>query len=104
MVREGHGVDVPLKMYDYIKMPDGSKFTVGSPGLLCDRFVNVTMPPGQPKNFIAPNSFLSGTRETGIDDLTREGGAVVNDLRGTVHDIDVTVTRLNEQSLSPPTI
>jgi ABC-type transporter Mla subunit MlaD len=62
------------------------------------------MPPGQPKNFIAPNSFLSGTRETGIDDLTREGGALVNDLRGTVHDIDGTVTRLNEQALSPANI
>jgi phospholipid/cholesterol/gamma-HCH transport system substrate-binding protein len=104
MVREGHGVDVPLKIYDYIKIPDGSKFTVGSSGLLGDRFVNVTMPPGQPKNFIAPNSFLSGTRETGIDDLTREGGALVNDLRGTVHDIDGTVTRLNEQALSPANI
>src|SRR5258708_11594813 len=64
MGREGHGVDVPLTNYDYIKIPDGSKFTVGSSGLLGDRFVNVTMPPGQPKNFIAPNSFLSGTRET----------------------------------------
>src|SRR5260370_42675725 len=100
MVREGHGVDVPLKIYDYIKIPDGSKFIVGSSGLLGDRFVNVTMPPGQPKNFIAPNSFLSGTRETGIDDLTREGGALVNDLRGTVHDIDTTVNRLNQDTLS----
>jgi phospholipid/cholesterol/gamma-HCH transport system substrate-binding protein len=100
MVREGHGVEVPLKIYDYIKIPDGSKFSVGSSGLLGDRFVNVVMPPGQPKNFIAPNSHINGVRETGIDDLTREGGALVGDLRGTVHDIDGTVTRLNEQALS----
>ncbi len=39
MVREGQGVDVPLKIYDYIKVPDGSKFTVGSSGLLGDRFM-----------------------------------------------------------------
>ncbi len=50
--REGNGVDVPLKIYDYVKIPEGSKFTVGSSGLLGDRFVNVTMPPGQPKEFI----------------------------------------------------
>jgi phospholipid/cholesterol/gamma-HCH transport system substrate-binding protein len=104
MVREGHGVEVPLKIYDYIKIPDGSKFTVASSGLLGDRFVSVTMPPGQPKNFIAPNSHISGTRENGLDDLTREGGALVNDLRGTVRDVDNMVTRLNEQALSPATV
>jgi phospholipid/cholesterol/gamma-HCH transport system substrate-binding protein len=104
MVHEGHGVEVPLKIYDYVKIPDGSKITVGSSGLLGDRFVNVTMPPGQPKNFIAPNSHINGTRETGIDDITREGGALVNDLRGTVRDIDGMVTRLNEQALSPASV
>jgi phospholipid/cholesterol/gamma-HCH transport system substrate-binding protein len=100
MVREGQGVDVPLKIYDYIKVPEGSKFTVGSSGLLGDRFVNVTMPPGQPKAFLAPNTYISGARETGIDDLTREGGALVNDLRGTVQKIDTTVDRLNQDTLS----
>src|SRR5438128_11485814 len=88
MVREGQGVDVPLKIYDYIKVPEGSKFIVGSSGLLGDRFVNVTMPAGQPKAFLAPNTYINGARETGIDDLTREGGALVTDLRGTVQKIN----------------
>src|SRR2546426_2509022 len=93
MVRQGQGVDVPLKIYDYIKVPEGSKFTVGSSGLLGDRFVNVVMPPGQPKAFLAPNTHISGARETGIDDLTREGGALVNGLR-------TTVQKLNQDTLS----
>src|SRR5207247_9378256 len=88
MVRQGQGVNVPLKIYDYIKVPEGSKFTVGSSGLLGDRFVNVVMPPGQPKAFLPPNTHISGARETGIDDLTREGGALMTDLRGTVQKID----------------
>jgi ABC-type transporter Mla subunit MlaD len=100
MVREGNGVDVPLKIYGYIKVPDGSNFTVGSSGLLGDRFVNVTMPPGQPKKFIAPNTYLIGARETGIDDLTREGGALVGDLRGAVAKIDTAVSRLDNEALS----
>src|SRR5437016_14102801 len=54
LVREGNGVAVPLKIYDYIKIPQGSSFTVGSSGLLGDRFVNVTMPPGERKASIAP--------------------------------------------------
>src|SRR5213075_683586 len=93
MVREGQGVDVPLKIYDYIKIPEASKFTVGSSGLLGDRFVNVVMPPGQAKAFLAPNAHISGARETGIDDITREGGALLGDLRGTVQ-------KLNQETLS----
>jgi phospholipid/cholesterol/gamma-HCH transport system substrate-binding protein len=103
LVREGNGVLVPLKIYDYVKIPEDSKFTVGSSGLLGDRFVNVTMPPGTPAKFIAPNSLISGARETGIEDLTREGGALVTDLRGVVQKIDTTMSRLNDDVLSKET-
>ena len=103
LVREGNGVAVPLKIYDYVKIPEASKFTVGSSGLLGDRFVNVTMPPGTPTKFLPPNSYINGTRETGIDDLTREGGALVGDLRGVVQKIDTTMTRLNQDMLSKET-
>src|SRR5436189_3474538 len=103
LVREGTGVAVPLKIYDYVKIPEGSKFTVGSSGLLGDRFVSVTMPPGLPTKFLQPDAYLNGTRETGIDDLTREGGALVGDLRTVIQKIDTTVTRLNEDVISKET-
>jgi phospholipid/cholesterol/gamma-HCH transport system substrate-binding protein len=93
LVREGSGIAVPLKIYDYIKIPEGTKFTVGSSGLLGDRFVSVTMPPGQPKAYLPPNAYVSGARETGIDDITREGGALLTDVRGTVQ-------KLNQETLS----
>jgi phospholipid/cholesterol/gamma-HCH transport system substrate-binding protein len=102
LVREGNGVLVPLKIYDYVKIPEGSKFSVGSSGLLGDRFVDVRMPPGQPTSFLQPNASISGSRETGFEDLTRQGGALVTDLRQTVQKIDTTVTRLNENILSQP--
>src|SRR5204862_3995089 len=101
--RSGQGVEVPLRIFDYVRVPAGSKFTVGSSGLLGDRFVSVTMPPGVPTKFLQPNAYLNGTRDTGIDDLTREGGALVGDLRGVVQKIDTTVTRLNEDVLSKQT-
>ncbi|MBO0696556.1 MAG: MCE family protein [Verrucomicrobia bacterium] len=93
LVREGNGIAVPLKIYDYIKIPEGTKFTVGSSGLLGDRFVNVTVPPGQPKAYLPPNAYVSGTRETGLDDITREGTALLTDARGTVQ-------KLNQETLS----
>jgi phospholipid/cholesterol/gamma-HCH transport system substrate-binding protein len=103
-VREGNGVDVPLKIYDYIKVPEEAKFTVGSSGLLGDRFVNVTMPAGQPKKYLPRNAHISGARETGLSDLTREGGALVSDMRTAVQNINGTFTRLNQDALSPTNV
>ena len=100
LVREGNGVEVPLRIYDYVKIPAGSKFSVGSSGLLGDRFVNVVMPPGTPTAFMPKNATIAGTRETGMDDLTREGGALVSDLRATVQTVNATITRLNQEALS----
>ncbi len=101
LVQSGNGVAVPLRIYDYVKIPAGSKFSVGSSGLLGDRYVAVTMPPGKPTAFLPQNATLDGTRETGLDDLTREGGALVQNLRGTVQNINATVTRLNQEALAP---
>jgi ABC-type transporter Mla subunit MlaD len=53
-----------------------------------------------PTKFLPANAYVNGTRETGIDDLTHEGGALVGDLRGVVQKIDTTMTRLNEDVLS----
>jgi phospholipid/cholesterol/gamma-HCH transport system substrate-binding protein len=96
----GQGVEVPLRIYDYVKIPGASKFTVGSSGLLGDRFVSVTPPAGQPAAYIAKNAVVEGVRETGLDDLTREGGFLAKDLRGTVQNINTTVSRLNNQAFS----
>ena len=104
LVREGNGVIVPLKIYDYVKIPNGSKFSVGSSGLLGDRFVNVIMPLGQPNGFLPRNASVTGARESGLDDLTREGGALVGDMRAAVQNINGTFTRLNQEALSPANI
>lgn len=96
----GQGVEVPLRIYDYVKIPVGSKITVGSSGLLGDRFVSVSMPAGQPSAYLKKDAKIAGARETGLDDITREGGLLVADLRAAVQNVNGTVTRLNEQALS----
>ena len=100
LVPSGEGVDVPLRIFDYVKIPAGSKFTVGSSGLLGDRFVAVAMPPGAPKGYLAKDSLIEGTRETGLDDLTREGGFLMSDLRVAVQNVNTTISRLNTEALS----
>src|SRR5437763_10053026 len=41
----GEGVLVPMRIYDFVKIPVGSKFVVGSSGLLGDRYVSIWRPP-----------------------------------------------------------
>src|SRR3984893_14890319 len=48
LARSALGVEVQLRIFDSVRVPAGSRFTVGSSGLLGDRFVAVTMPPGEP--------------------------------------------------------
>ncbi|MEP6821966.1 MAG: MlaD family protein [Chthoniobacterales bacterium] len=100
-LRSGNeGVFVPLRIFDYVQIPVDSKFLVGSSGLLGDRFVDVQPPKGKPTAFLHANAQITGVRETGMDDLTREGGFLVKDLRDTVKNINGTFTRLNEEALS----
>lgn len=104
LMRVGQGVEVPLRIYDYVKVPTGSKFIVGSSGLLGDRFVKVEMPQGEPKSYLGKDATVAGARESGLDDLTREGGFLVGDMRTAVQNVNGTFTRLNEQALSPANI
>ncbi len=100
LVTVGRGVDVPLKIYDFVKIPVGSSITVGSSGLLGDRFVAIFPPTEKPTAYIAKGTRVEGAREKGLDDITKEGGALIKDLRGTVAKIDTAVSKLNDDALS----
>ncbi len=102
LVKVGRGVEVPLKIFDFVKIPVGSSFTVGSSGLLGDRFVAIFPPLDKPTGYIVEGSRVEGAREKGLDDMTKEGGALVKELRGTVAKIDTAVSKLNEDALSKP--
>ncbi|MFL6519597.1 MAG: MlaD family protein [Chthoniobacterales bacterium] len=96
----GQGVEVPVRIFGFVKIPAGSRFTVGSSGLLGDRFVAVTAPQRITENFVPKESVIEGTRDTGIDDLTKEGGALVEDLRTAVQNANAAIEKLNNEALS----
>src|SRR5207248_3224375 len=50
-------------------------------------------PTGTPSGYIPKDTFIDGTRESGFDDLTRQGNELVGDVR-------TTVKKLNEETLS----
>ena len=104
LLQGGEGVAVPLRIYDYVKIAKGSQFTVGSSGLLGDRFVNVVVPPGRVTEYLPKNAVVDGAPSTEIEDLTHAGSQLIDELRGTVQNINNTFTRLNTEALSPETL
>lgn len=100
LASSGQGVEVPVRIFGFVKIPAGSRFTVGSSGLLGDRFVAVTAPQRITEDFVPKNSVIEGTRDTGLDDLTKEGGALVEDLRKAVQNANDAIEKLNNEALS----
>jgi phospholipid/cholesterol/gamma-HCH transport system substrate-binding protein len=100
LVSGGRGVDVPLKIYHFVNIPVKSTFTIGSSGLLGDRFVSIYPPAGKPSAYIAHGARVEGARAKGISDLTKESDALIKELRGTLAKVDAAVTKLNDQALS----
>src|SRR5437763_15078017 len=80
LAESGQGVDVPVRIFDFVKIPAGSRFTIGSSGLLGDRIVAVSAPARIAQEFFPKNNMIERTRKTGIDDLTQEGRFLVTDL------------------------
>src|SRR2546423_11345588 len=45
LVREGNGVAVPLKNYDFVQNPETRQFTLGRSGLVRGRLAKLAVPP-----------------------------------------------------------
>jgi len=95
------GVYVMLKIYDEVKIPTASEFTVGSSGLLGDRFVVINLkkdakdsPP------IEPGAVILGKGESGgLGDIAEKAGEVMGDVREAVQNINKIAEKLNTEVL-----
>jgi phospholipid/cholesterol/gamma-HCH transport system substrate-binding protein len=95
------GVAVELKIRDDVALPVESRFIIGSSGLLGNRFVDVLVDAeANLAKVLEPGAVVQGLRETGLDDVTRESGEVMADVRKLVASFKETVTRLDETALS----
>jgi len=97
---EGRGVAIELAIESQVQIPKDSSFHIGSSGLLGDRFVDVRPPKGPPEGYITPKSVVRGKRESGMDDLTREGTELVEEIREVVKKIDHLFTTIDEEVLN----
>lgn len=96
-----NGVYVMLKIYEEVKIPSKSEFTIGSSGLLGDRFIQINLQPGASQSEpIQPGSVIQGKNETGMSEIFDQVGPVVGEAREAIANIKNISKKLNEQVLT----
>lgn len=89
---EMDGVTIKLQIYDDIKIPTGAVFTIGSSGLLGDKFVQVNVKKDARDNtFIQPGAKIQGKGEAGLSDLTEKVPEIMESAKATIDDIQKAV-------------
>ncbi len=104
-------VRVVLSIREDVPLPRETRFTVGSSGLLGDRFIQTRLPDGfdsakfdssDPAQRLRDGEVVAGQRQSGgISDLAAKGGEAVGDLRVGLAKIQAMTDRLNAELLSP---
>jgi phospholipid/cholesterol/gamma-HCH transport system substrate-binding protein len=100
-----NGVYIDLKIYEEVKIPTAAEFTIGSSGLLGDRFVQIVLgkdakaaPP------IAPDAVIQGKSEAGMGDVFDQAASLLSDVQTAVGNINKVAEKLNTEVLKDTTI
>lgn len=96
------GVSVQLRILEQVRIPVGSEFSIGSSGLLGDKYIQIVLKDGKPDGqTIEPDSTIKGSDiGDGFGGLTEGAGDLIADLRNTVKNINAVVTKLDQSVLS----
>lgn len=95
------GVAVKIKVREEVSLPSASRFIIGSSGLLGNRFVDVIVPADADlTEHLEAGAVVTGERETGIEDLTRDSSLMLADIRKAVGTLNTALERLDKTALS----
>lgn len=89
------GVAVVLRIEANVHIPKESIFSIGSSGLLGDRFVTVTIKEdANLTDTLPPNAVVHGERESSLADLQQEMGAIIPKVDQAMSNINTITERL----------
>ena len=77
---EGGGVTVTMEIQGNAKIPKGSQVTVGSSGVMGDKFVNI-LPAKDQGIYLGDGDYLIGQEEEGLDSLMEKAGGVLDQVQ-----------------------
>lgn len=86
---DGNGVTVTLAIKEGTKIPRGSKVSIGSDGVMGDKYINIS-PSADKGSYLVDGDFLIGTEASGMDDMFAEATDLLKEAKDVVksmHDI-----------------
>ena len=99
------GVYVDLKIYEEVKIPTAAEFTIGSSGLLGDRFVQIVLgPDAKSAPAIVPGAVIRGKSEAGMGDVFDQAASLLTDVQSAVNNINKVAEKLNTEVFKDTTI
>jgi ABC-type transporter Mla subunit MlaD len=105
LVGDSYRVAVRVKIQGTIHIPRKSKFTVGSAGLLGDKFVDVVpLSENGDGDFWQAGEVIEGSQSGGLDELAVRGGAVLEQLAQSLKQVQTLTANLNQQLLNETNI
>jgi ABC-type transporter Mla subunit MlaD len=99
------GVYVTLRIFEEVKIPSAAEFTIGSSGLLGDRFIQIVL--GKDAKSSPPieaGAVVRGKGESGFGEITEQAGALLADIQEAVGNINKVAEKLNTEVLKETTI
>lgn len=81
------GVAVTLLINQGVKLPEGSKFSIGTDGLLGEKYINIA-PPTTSSGFIEPNAVVRGENAQDMEKLIATADRVLIDVQKLVQSLN----------------
>lgn len=96
------GVYIMVKIYEDVKIPSKSEFSIGSSGLLGDRFIEIVLlPDAKQSPPIEPGTMIKGRDQSGgLSDVMAKAGPMLDEAKVAVAQIKEIVTKLNSEVFS----
>ncbi|BAL84319.1 putative ABC transporter periplasmic substrate-binding protein [Selenomonas ruminantium subsp. lactilytica TAM6421] len=78
VANDGRGVTVTLQINDGVQIPKGSQVSIGSSGIMSDKFINIT--PGESSaGYLSDGDYLTGQDEASMDEMLQTASKVITE-------------------------
>lgn len=81
------GVAVKLLIHEGVKIPEGAKISIGTDGLLGEKYINIAPPPVS-SGFLPPNAVVKGETQQDLDKLIATADQLMLDMQKLVHSLN----------------
>jgi phospholipid/cholesterol/gamma-HCH transport system substrate-binding protein len=99
------GVSVELKIYKEVSIPEEAQISIGSSGLLGDRFVQIMVPKeAKSSPALQPGAVVKGKGEAGINEMIGGAEALLSEIQEAVGNINKLAQKLNTEVFKETTI